>query len=122
MSRFPCCSTRCAPGRSEEHTSELQSHSDLVCRLLLEKKNSSNEPPWVSDKRRASAARRWHSSIKWLLCSTVTSASLFRLFYDFIASGSSPQRFVPHGRPVKRRPRGLGSVTQNRAPHVGSVR
>src|SRR5260221_1584110 len=27
--------------RSEEHTSELQSHSDLVCRLLLEKKNTS---------------------------------------------------------------------------------
>src|SRR5260221_1290074 len=25
------------PSRSEEHTSELQSHSDLVCRLLLEK-------------------------------------------------------------------------------------
>src|SRR5438034_1851558 len=29
--------------RSEEHTSELQSHSDLVCRLLLEKKNDSND-------------------------------------------------------------------------------
>src|SRR5437588_7092025 len=31
----------CALGdkRSEEHTSELQSHSELVCRLLLEKKN-----------------------------------------------------------------------------------
>src|SRR5438034_3722196 len=28
--------------RSEEHTSELQSHSDLVCRLLLEKKKLSN--------------------------------------------------------------------------------
>src|SRR5438132_6195003 len=28
-----------AQDRSEEHTSELQSHSDLVCRLLLEKKN-----------------------------------------------------------------------------------
>src|SRR5206468_8042954 len=27
-----------APTRSEEHTSELQSRSDLVCRLLLEKK------------------------------------------------------------------------------------
>src|SRR5260370_1596945 len=26
------------PGRSEEHTSELQSHLNLVCRLLLEKK------------------------------------------------------------------------------------
>src|SRR5437773_8892754 len=32
------------PGsRSEEHTSELQSHHDLVCRLLLEKKNK-NRP------------------------------------------------------------------------------
>src|SRR5260221_917578 len=30
-----------AATRSEEHTSELQSHSDLVCRLLLEKKNAS---------------------------------------------------------------------------------
>src|SRR5436190_14793428 len=29
---------RCPGARSEEHTSELQSHSDLVCRLLLEKK------------------------------------------------------------------------------------
>src|SRR2546430_13273037 len=28
-----------APARSEEHTSELQSQSNLVCRLLLEKKN-----------------------------------------------------------------------------------
>src|SRR5436190_24017218 len=40
------CTTRAARNwsrvsysRSEEHTSELQSHSDLVCRLLLEKKN-----------------------------------------------------------------------------------
>src|SRR5260221_7630901 len=29
--------------RSEEHTSELQSHSDLVCRLLLEKKKTTYE-------------------------------------------------------------------------------
>src|SRR5438132_4742017 len=29
--------------RSEEHTSELQSHSDLVCRLLLEKKNDAEQ-------------------------------------------------------------------------------
>src|SRR5690349_24164239 len=39
-----CCSTKtarpaCAWMRSEEHTSELQSRRDLVCRLLLEKKN-----------------------------------------------------------------------------------
>src|SRR2546430_11953951 len=31
---------RGAGGRSEEHTSELQSQSNLVCRLLLEKKNN----------------------------------------------------------------------------------
>src|SRR5436190_11687985 len=30
--------------RSEEHTSELQSHSDLVCRLLLEKKKPDLSP------------------------------------------------------------------------------
>src|SRR2546421_11321216 len=30
-------------GRSEEHTSELQSRSDLVCRLLLEKKKKKNK-------------------------------------------------------------------------------
>src|SRR5260221_7510025 len=29
--------------RSEEHTSELQSHSDLVCRLLLEKKKKKEQ-------------------------------------------------------------------------------
>src|SRR2546430_12576530 len=30
--------------RSEEHTSELQSQSNLVCRLLLEKKKKTNKP------------------------------------------------------------------------------
>src|SRR6266540_5098388 len=51
------CSTRAAPViptstasgcsrccRSEEHTSELQSHHDLVCRLLLEKKKKTINP------------------------------------------------------------------------------
>src|SRR3712207_7869710 len=32
-----------APGRSEEHTSELQSRQYLVCRLLLEKKKHKSE-------------------------------------------------------------------------------
>src|SRR6266704_7190842 len=35
-----CCSTPTDAGRSEEHTSELQSRFDLVCRLLLEKKKN----------------------------------------------------------------------------------
>src|SRR5438034_6288327 len=42
------------PERSEEHTSELQSHSDLVCRLLLEKKKKNqrqNTPRHTKNKR-----------------------------------------------------------------------
>src|SRR2546430_4073298 len=35
---LPTPVVRVAEGRSEEHTSELQSQSNLVCRLLLEKK------------------------------------------------------------------------------------
>src|SRR6266853_1317668 len=37
--------------RSEEHTSELQSQSNLVCRLLLEKKNKNRYPP-LDDKKK----------------------------------------------------------------------
>src|SRR5688572_32764586 len=36
--RSPATRWRASPSRSEEHTSELQSQSNLVCRLLLEKK------------------------------------------------------------------------------------
>src|SRR5437588_470483 len=41
--------------RSEEHTSELQSHSDLVCRLLLEKKKKNDiqtTPPILTEMRK----------------------------------------------------------------------
>src|SRR5699024_11950830 len=37
--------------RSEEHTSELQSRFDLVCRLLLEKKNTTAQQIAIRDKR-----------------------------------------------------------------------
>ena len=36
--------------RSEEHTSELQSRSDLVCRLLLEKKKGNHTKVGVTNK------------------------------------------------------------------------
>src|SRR6516165_9593711 len=36
------------PSRSEEHTSELQSQSNLVCRLLLEKKKKRGRVPWLA--------------------------------------------------------------------------
>src|SRR5476649_811713 len=40
LATAPEMCARRSEGRSEEHTSELQSHSDLVCRLLLEKKKA----------------------------------------------------------------------------------
>src|SRR6476661_8967692 len=40
------------PGlRSEEHTSELQSHLNLVCRLLLEKKKNKKQQLWQEKKQ-----------------------------------------------------------------------
>src|SRR5438132_6055383 len=42
--------------RSEEHTSELQSHSDLVCRLLLEKKKDATTRSQMHDRRGPSRA------------------------------------------------------------------
>src|SRR2546430_4159508 len=50
------CSRRTNP-RSEEHTSELQSQSNLVCRLLLEKKKK---------KRRSSHRQSW-TAVRMLL-------------------------------------------------------
>src|SRR5947207_5714419 len=54
-------SSRASSTRSEEHTSELQSHSDLVCRLLLEKKkkerNSDSPEPLLVLRK----ARREHA-------------------------------------------------------------
>src|SRR5260221_7140624 len=40
LSKYQQRSQVASATRSEEHTSELQSHSDLVCRLLLEKKKN----------------------------------------------------------------------------------
>src|SRR5258707_10706666 len=42
-----CLVARAWAGRSEEHTSELQSRQYLVCRLLLEKKKEKDCPPTV---------------------------------------------------------------------------
>src|SRR5205823_9632307 len=47
---------RCVPPRSEEHTSELQSLAYLVCRLLLEKKNTSASPSRRCGERGLSSA------------------------------------------------------------------
>src|SRR6266540_4540354 len=45
------CASRCRV-RSEEHTSELQSHHDLVCRLLLEKKKKKTITTHITKKNK----------------------------------------------------------------------
>src|SRR5690242_21238400 len=52
--------------RSEEHTSELQSHVNLVCRLLLEKKKTcicrkTSQSPTMAHGRSADASSTWGS-------------------------------------------------------------
>src|SRR2546426_5688958 len=47
--------------RSEEHTSELQSPCNLVCRLLLEKKKKHNPSPVASVRRHRCSTSRCHS-------------------------------------------------------------
>src|SRR2546430_13176429 len=51
-------------GRSEEHTSELQSQSNLVCRLLLEKKKNMAIPNTIETKhsRDVNVMPRLHSA------------------------------------------------------------
>src|SRR5476649_2098429 len=53
--------------RSEEHTSELQSHSDLVCRLLLEKKkqpaDGASQPPITTKKATRKRVRERHHAV-----------------------------------------------------------
>src|SRR5437667_4301976 len=55
---FPGSWTATASRRSEEHTSELQSHHDLVCRSLLEKKKNKNNPSNRNHPTAMSPARR----------------------------------------------------------------
>src|SRR2546430_2900994 len=63
----------CDAGRSEEHTSELESQSNLVCRLLLEKKTSqhfvvlSTEPVQTQREPQLLAENAHHDrSLHWV--------------------------------------------------------
>src|SRR6202042_3154880 len=53
-----------APARSEEHTSELQSRRDLVCRLLLEKKQTTGSGE-ASGSGISTGAARSSNSCSW---------------------------------------------------------
>src|SRR5688572_6474989 len=85
--------------RSEEHTSELQSQSKLVCRLLLEKKN---RPPtcWPPRKRRTPPSRQISKAPPPLHPPTRKAWLLS------IATSKVPRsRPSPRGTPRRQRPR-----------------
>src|SRR3972149_4959706 len=86
--------------RSEEHTSELQSQSNLVCRLLLEKKKKIQvEMTSVVDKQVGSGAivrdlahvRSRHLVRVYSLC--VSLFSFFLFFFFFFKYTGPPQIF-----------------------------
>src|SRR5580698_794306 len=54
--------------RSEEHTSELQSHVNIVCRLLLEKKNKSISQGSAGHDACRHAFHSWKSSYEATTC------------------------------------------------------
>src|SRR5438093_7327514 len=49
--------------RSEEHTSELQSLTNLVCRLLLEKKKKSTNRKWISSSLRNTSSTEYDKCV-----------------------------------------------------------
>src|SRR2546430_10146915 len=80
------CSLNCA-SRSEEHTSELQSQSNLVCRLLLEKKKHFLPVLIASGERRGSA----HTQAE--ICNSTCCA---------VRSPDAPLRRTPRGNRIFR--------------------
>src|SRR2546430_9891456 len=68
--------------RSEEHTSELQSQSNLVCRLLLEKKKKTRDASSAcrAARRPTRSSIRLHRSCAWL-----SAYSSFRVSFDITA-------------------------------------
>src|SRR2546421_4849645 len=81
--------------RSEEHTSELQSRSDLVCRLLLEKKKK--PPTRYARTVIAGATGLWRTRSDRLQCSSVTPCVR--------VTGVMPTLSLPPPSPHSPRPR-----------------
>src|SRR5215475_16076112 len=66
--RTPSGNTQCSPGfrpafsgRSEEHTSELQSRENLVCRLLLEKKKIKLDVAHLQEQKKRTRSHKEHN-------------------------------------------------------------
>src|SRR2546429_1396344 len=72
------------PARSEEHTSELQSRLHLVCRLLLEKKNTCDGRAWLP--------RQLSSRLRALVVVPHRRDFLARVVERLVGHGERPRR------------------------------
>src|SRR6201990_694397 len=93
--------------RSEEHTSELQSHVNLVCRLLLEKKKHTTEqhPHLITARRHLKRVTQSCTSSSLIArAATVTLLAVHSLvlspsFFFFLNDGDPPE-FTPFPLPA----------------------
>src|SRR3954462_6528814 len=100
---MPCA----LPIRSEEHTSELQSHDNLVCRLLLEKKKNRIHHTWDGmpattrqrppDLSPTSTPRLWSMSRRMQPC--CSRLCIFYVFFFFL-NNRAPPKFPPFPPPA----------------------
>src|SRR6204780_91494 len=90
--------------RSEEHTSELRSPKDLVCRLLLEKKKNLHQGPseWepttgprLSQTRAPTLPPGLPSRPAWFPPSLLATRSAYIFFFFYIAAPTKPLPFPP---------------------------
>src|ERR1019366_9138610 len=94
--------------RSEEHTSELQSLTNLVCRLLLEKKTARTDLRFSGNRARRKAQllhqlRRWARALQRLLLSRVHSLHRVALL-------DSPLVFLKNQQPPENYPLSLPAL------------
>src|SRR5260370_1520658 len=75
--------------RSEEHTSELQSHLNLVCRLLLEKKKLSHQTPTASTLLST-------IGLQYPCADIQSDHGLDTCFHRYHDAGASPTDHPPH--------------------------
>src|SRR6204780_4077214 len=93
--------------RSEEHTSELQSHSYLVCRLLLEKKKKTGEGQqndcsaerYVCEHAAGCSSPLSIMCMRWLFVSHLNTLGLFCFFFFFL-NKRAPPKFSPFPLPA----------------------
>src|SRR2546430_1474283 len=87
--RRVCSACRFPSGRSEEHTSELQSQSNLVCRLLLEKKKTELSAEPENSRSTAPNTIRRESNVTTGLYSIFTTADTHKLLSRRTGMGCS---------------------------------